>query len=59
MSYSTTIRPHTLAELRSSGWQSKTVKQEIHDNFLTRLQNGDTAGIAQRWYAWYRTPSRD
>ena len=41
MSYSTTIRPQTLAELRSSGWQSKTVKQEIHDNFLTRLQNGE------------------
>jgi magnesium chelatase subunit I len=41
MSYSTTIRPQTLAELRSSGWQSKTVKQEIHDNFLTRLQSGE------------------
>jgi magnesium chelatase subunit I len=41
MSYSTTLRPQTLAELRSSGWQSKTVKQEIHDNFLTRLQNGE------------------
>jgi magnesium chelatase subunit I len=41
MALSTTIRPQTLAELRSSGWQSKTVKQEIHDNFLARLQNGE------------------
>src|SRR3990172_4549196 len=41
MSVSSTIRPQTLAELRSSGWQSKTVKQEIHDNFLAKLTNGD------------------
>jgi magnesium chelatase subunit I len=41
MAFSTTIRPQTLAELRSSGWLSKTVKQEIHDNFLTKLTNGD------------------
>jgi magnesium chelatase subunit I len=34
----TTERPATLAELRESGWQSKSVKQEIHDNFLQRLQ---------------------
>jgi len=34
-------RPQTLAELRSSGWQSKSVKQEIHDNFLAKLQNGE------------------
>ncbi len=31
-------RPHTLAQLRAAGWQSKTVKQEIHDNFLRKLQ---------------------
>jgi magnesium chelatase subunit I len=37
----TTHRPRTLAELRAAGWQSKTVKQEIHDNFLRRLQAGD------------------
>lgn len=37
----TTERPSTLAELRESGWQSKTVKQEIHDNFLRRLQSGE------------------
>ena len=34
-------RPATLAELRESGWQSRTVKQEIHDNFLERLQSGE------------------
>ena len=34
-------RPRTLAELRASGWMSKTVKQEIHDNFLRKLQAGD------------------
>lgn len=37
----TTERPSTLAELRESGWRSKTVKQEIHDNFLRRLQSGE------------------
>lgn len=36
-----TERPATLAELRASGWQSKTVKQEIHDNFMRRLQTGE------------------
>src|SRR6476469_1134196 len=41
MSTSTMIRPVTLAELRSSGWQSKTVKQEIHDNFVAKLQSGE------------------
>lgn len=38
---STAHRPQTLSALRSSGWQSKSVKQEIHDNFLARLQAGD------------------
>ena len=41
MTTSTTTRPRTLAELRASGWQSKTVKQEIHDNFLAKLQAGE------------------
>ena len=41
MTLATTSRPSTLAELRASGWQSKTVKQEIHDNFLARLQAAD------------------
>jgi magnesium chelatase subunit I len=35
------MRPTTLQELRSSGWVSKTVKQEVRDNFLRMLQAGD------------------
>ncbi|MCA9247114.1 MAG: magnesium chelatase [Planctomycetales bacterium] len=34
-------RPQNLAELRESGWRSKTVKQEIHDNFLRLLATGE------------------
>src|SRR5688572_28899817 len=47
MTTSISAKPTTLAELRSSGWQSKTVKQEIHDNFLAKLQAGEDlyAGI--------------
>ena len=30
-------RPQTLADLKNSPWQSKTIKQEIHDNFLRAL----------------------
>jgi len=41
MSITTAAKPATLAELRSSGWRSKSVKQEIHDNFLAKLANGD------------------
>jgi magnesium chelatase subunit I len=37
----TSTKPSTFAELRSSGWQSKSVKQEIHDNFLAKLQSGE------------------
>ena len=37
----TASRPATLKDLRSSGWKSKTVKQEIRDNFLRMLQGGD------------------
>src|SRR5437660_345549 len=33
-------RPTTLQELRASGWASKTVKQEIRDNFLRMLRDG-------------------
>jgi magnesium chelatase subunit I len=36
-----TERPANLKQLRESGWQSKTVKQEIRDNFLKMLQRGD------------------
>jgi magnesium chelatase subunit I len=35
------LRPATLQDLRASGWVSKTVKQEIRDNFLRMLQAGD------------------
>ncbi|HWG46425.1 MAG TPA: magnesium chelatase [Gemmataceae bacterium] len=35
------MRPTTLQELRASGWVSKTVKQEIRDNFLRMLQAGE------------------
>jgi magnesium chelatase subunit I len=38
---STTTLPANLRELQGSGWQSKTVKQEIHDNFLRMLAAGD------------------
>jgi magnesium chelatase subunit I len=37
MSTTATARATTLRELRESGWISKTVKQEIHDNFLAKL----------------------
>ena len=35
------MKPQTLAQLRDSGWVSKTVKQEIHDNFLRQLKAGE------------------
>src|SRR6476469_2214244 len=35
------VRPTTLKQLRDSGWQSKTVKQEIRDNFLRMLDAGE------------------
>jgi magnesium chelatase subunit I len=34
-------RPTTLAQLRASGWKSRTVKQEIRDNFLRQLHAGE------------------
>ena len=37
----TTTRPATLAELRASGWVSKTVKREIYDNFMLMLSRGE------------------
>ncbi len=36
-----TVRPATLSQLRESGWVSKTVKQEIRDNFLAMLERGE------------------
>ena len=38
---SSSAKPATLSELRASGWQSKSVKREIHDNFLAALARGD------------------
>ncbi len=32
-----TTRPATLKDLRQGGWRSRTVKQEIHDNFIAAL----------------------
>jgi len=34
-------RPANLKDLRDSGWASRTVKQEIRDNFLKMLARGD------------------
>ena len=41
MSFTLTDAPGTLAELQENGWKSKTVKQEVHDNFLAKLQAGE------------------
>src|SRR5688572_5541392 len=35
------VKPSTLRQLRASGWQSKTVKREIYDNFLRMLAAGE------------------
>ena len=37
----TTARPATLAELRASGWRSRTVKEELRANLLVALAAGD------------------
>ena len=41
MTSTTQQRARTLSELREMGWQSKSVKQEIHDNFLRKLEAGE------------------
>lgn len=38
----TAQRPTTLQQLRESGWQSKSVKYELRDNFLAALKAKDT-----------------
>jgi magnesium chelatase subunit I len=38
---STVNRPNTLGELRASGWRSRTVKEELRANLLTRLGEGE------------------
>lgn len=37
MSMLTSSKPATLGELKANGWQSKSVKQELHDNLLAKL----------------------
>src|SRR5215510_5309994 len=34
-------RPATLAQLRQSGWKSRSIKQEIYENFTAALARGD------------------
>jgi magnesium chelatase subunit I len=36
-----TGKPANLKELRASGWVSKSVKREIHDNFMRRILEGE------------------
>ena len=38
---STATKPTNLSQLRESGWVSKTIKREIHDNFVRALTAGD------------------
>ena len=37
----TQTKPTTLAELRQSGWQSRSVKDELKENLITALENGE------------------
>ena len=39
--HSPSAKPTNLRDLRAGGWVSKTVKREIHDNFLRMLRDGD------------------
>ena len=41
MPLTTATRPATLTALRESGWVSKTVKQELLDNFIPALARAD------------------
>ena len=36
-----TQQPRTLGELKTSGWRSKAIKQELHDNLLRKLADKD------------------
>ena len=36
------VRPRTLGELRSSGYRSRSVKEEMRENLVRKLQAGDT-----------------
>lgn len=37
----TDTRPNNLRDLLASGWKSKSVKRELHDNFLRMLASGE------------------
>ena len=37
MHTNSTTKPRTVAELKASGWKSRSVKQELHDNLLKLL----------------------
>ena len=41
MTTDTGTKPSNLKQLIDSGWKSKTVKQEIRQNFLQQLAGGD------------------
>lgn len=41
MKTTTQVKPANLQELIDTGWQSKPVKQEIRDNFLRMLEQGE------------------
>jgi magnesium chelatase subunit I len=41
MTTETLTMPTTLRELRESGWRSRSVKQELYDNFICALSRGD------------------
>jgi magnesium chelatase subunit I len=36
-----TVRPTTLEQLRHSGWRSRSVKEELRDNFIQALRSGE------------------
>ena len=35
------VRPNSLQQLRASGWRSRTVKNEVRDNFIRSLASGE------------------
>lgn len=37
----TTLRPQTLGELRSSGYQPKTIREEMRANLIAKIKSGD------------------
>jgi len=41
VSHLLSTRPTNLRQLRESGWQSRSVKCEVHDNFLAMLAQGE------------------